>query len=338
VRTILLGAGAIGGTVGALLSRAGSDVALVARGPHLAALRTAGLTLRTPAFTETVPVHAIAGPEEIELTADDRLVLTVKTQDSASLLDAWSVRRVRGGGVAGERLPIFCFQNGVENERLALRRFARVYAACVWMPTSHLEPGRVDAHGTPFAGMLHLGRYGSGDAVDAACTSFVAELTASGILAHAAPDVMRWKYAKLVSNLANAVEALTRAGDDTKALVHELTAEAYAVLAAAKIEHATKAEERAARGHQVDIGTIPGAPRGGGSTWQSLARGSAQLEGDFLNGEIALLGRLHGVPSPLNTGLQRLAAQAAREHWPPGHLEIAEVRRRLVAAGAGVPG
>ena len=340
MRTVILGAGAIGGGVGALLARAGHDVVLVARGAHLAALQATGLTLRTPAFTETVHVRAIAAPGEIELTPDDRLVLTVKTQDSAALLDTWSRLPVGGGdhegsgGVAGERLPIFCFQNGVENERVALRRFARVYAACVWMPATHLEPGRVDAYGSPSVGMFHLGRYGGGPAADGGdgtCGAFVAELEASGLFARVASDVMRWKYAKLISNLANAVEALAQKGADTSALVAEVSAEAQAVLAAAKIDFVSKAEERAMRGNKVDLGTIEGAPRTGGSTWQSLARGSGQLEGDYLNGEIALLGRLHGVPTPLNTGLQRLAAQAATERWPPGHLPLPDLLARLAA-------
>ena len=62
---------------------------------------------------------------------------------------------------------------------------------------------------------------------------------------------------------------------------------------------------------------IAGATRAGGSTWQSLARGAAMLETDYLNGEIALLGRLHGVPTPVNERLQLLAAESVRERRAP---------------------
>jgi 2-dehydropantoate 2-reductase len=221
----------------------------------------------------------------------------------------------------------------VENERLALRRFARVHAACVWMPATHLEPGRVDAYGSPSPGMLHVGRYGHGfgasAGVDEASDLFVAELAASGLVARSTSEVMRWKWAKLLSNLGNAVEALVRPDEDTRPLLARVTAEGNAVLTAAKIDFASKAEERAMRGDKVGFGTIDGARREGGSTWQSLARGSGQLEGDFLNGEITLLGRLHGVATPLNAGLQRLATVAATEHWPPGSLSLAELQRRL---------
>ena len=51
----------------------------------------------------------------------------------------------------------------------------------------------------------------------------------------------------------------------------------------------------------------------GGSSWQSLARGTGSIEAEFLNGEIVLLGALHGVPTPVNALLQRLAIRAAAE-------------------------
>ena len=58
--------------------------------------------------------------------------------------------------------------------------------------------------------------------------------------------------------------------------------------------------------------------------------GTGTIEADYLNGEIALLGREHGVPAPVNEALQRLANQAAREHRSPGFMTPAQV---LAAAG-----
>ena len=63
---------------------------------------------------------------------------------------------------------------------------------------------------------------------------------------------------------------------------------------------------------------IDGRRRSGGSTWQSLARGSGSTEADYLNGEIVLIGRLHGVPTPVNEGLQRLARHLVTTHAAPG--------------------
>ena len=60
MRWIVYGAGAVGGVLGGLLHEAGEDVVLVARGPHLAALRRDGLTLASPAGTRTIDVPAAA--------------------------------------------------------------------------------------------------------------------------------------------------------------------------------------------------------------------------------------------------------------------------------------
>ncbi|MET0864420.1 MAG: 2-dehydropantoate 2-reductase N-terminal domain-containing protein, partial [Nakamurella sp.] len=123
MRYIVIGAGAVGGSIGARLFEAGQDVVLVARGPHLTALRSTGLVFLTPAGTATLPIPAVAGPTELTLQPDDILLLAVKLQDSAAVLDKWAGQPVQGGRTAGEDLPLFCVQNGVEGERLALRRF-----------------------------------------------------------------------------------------------------------------------------------------------------------------------------------------------------------------------
>ncbi len=53
---------------------------------------------------------------------------------------------------------------------------------------------------------------------------------------------------------------------------------------------------------------------------------SSTRSGD-LNGEISLLGRMHGVPTPLNDLLQRLANQYARERREAGSMPIAQLTR-----------
>ncbi len=88
-------------------------------------------------------------------------------------------------------------------------------------------------------------------------------------------------------------------------------------------------------------GSAASRSRPGASMWQSLARG-VSIEADYLNGEIVLLGRLHGVPTPVNAALLDLVKQAAREGItagvpfrrrsdPPGLRR----RTRLVRSGCG---
>ncbi|MCG5220111.1 2-dehydropantoate 2-reductase N-terminal domain-containing protein [Streptosporangium soli] len=315
MRYIVIGAGAIGGTIGGRLFASGHDVVLIARGKHADALREEGLRLATPGGTLTLPVPA---DQDVTLRADDVLLLAVKTQDTTAALDIWADAPVEGGGTAAERLPLVCAQNAVENERLALRRFARVYGMCVWLPALHLDPGLVAAYGTPKSGILHLGLFPSG--VDETAERIAADLSGSDLLGFAVPDVMRWKYAKLLGNLGNATEALCGPDPATGEINERIRAEGRAVLDAAGIPYVTAAEERAKRGDQVEIGELDGIARGGGSSWQSLAKRSGSIETDYLNGEIVLLGRLHGVPTPANEVVQRLAAEFARDRRPPGSL------------------
>jgi 2-dehydropantoate 2-reductase len=328
MRYIVIGAGGVGGTIGGRLAQAGHEVVLVARGPHLDALRAQrGLRLTTPEGTSVIGVPAVSGPDEVELTSDDVLLLAAKTQDAEAAMAGWAWQPVKGGGdaVAAEDLPVLCAQNGVASERLALRRFRHVYGVCVWLPATHLEPGAVEAQGAPLSGLLHLGRYPSG--TDETIERIGADLAASRFLAPVVPDIMRWKHGKLLANLANAIEAVCGlAGDgDSKELRRRARAEGKAVLDAAGLPYASNEENARFRADQVQIVKINGNERGGGSSWQSLTRGTGSIEADYLNGEIVLLGREFGVPTPVNEVLQRLANRAARDRHAPGRLTSAEV-------------
>jgi 2-dehydropantoate 2-reductase len=340
MRYIIIGAGAVGGTIGARLFQNGHEVVLVARGEHHAALRDRGLRFVTPAGQATLPVPVVSGPGELPLRAGDVLILTVKAQDSVAALDAWAWRPVDGGGdgggVAAQALPVFCAQNGVASERIALRRFGRVYGVCVWLPATHLRPGEVQAQATPMTGLLPVGRYPAG--ADETARRVAADLAGSTFLAPVREDVMRWKYAKLLTNLANAVEAVCgpRGAENGNAeaaaeLRRRARKEGAAVLDAAGIAYADPAELERLRGDRLRIEPAGGAGRTGGSSWQSLTRGTGSIEADYLNGEIVLLGREHDVPAPVNELLQRLANQFAADHRAPGSITPGEMAALLAS-------
>src|ERR1700730_4903958 len=140
VRYIIIGAGAVGGTIGGCLARAGHEFVLPARGAHLGALRRHGLRLSTPSGTDTVAAPAIGGTAEIDLRPGHVPVGATKAQNSLAVLTEWAGRPVAGGGSAAQGLPVICAQNGVANERFALRRFRRVYGMCVWLPAAPPPP------------------------------------------------------------------------------------------------------------------------------------------------------------------------------------------------------
>lgn len=329
MRFIIYGAGAVGGTIGGRLHEAGHDVTLIARGDHLAALRRDGLTLGSPAGTAVLRIDAAGSPAQAAPRPGDVVVLAVKSQHTAAAVDDLA-------RAAPEGVPVVCAQNGVENERVAARVLPDVYAMSVMLPATHLHPGAVDANSTPLTGLLDLGRYPDG--VDDTAEAVAAALAGATFDSVARSDIMRWKYRKLLMNLANSVEAVCGPDGRTSALPGLAMAEGEAVLAAAGIDPVSAAEDRARRGDRLNLRPVEGRRRQGGSSWQSLARGAMTIESDYLNGEIALLARLHGVAAPVNERLQWWARRMVAEARPPGSVPPDVVLADIASAGGPVPG
>jgi 2-dehydropantoate 2-reductase len=325
MRFVVFGAGAIGGLVGARLFQHGSDVTLIARGDHARALAS-GLVLEAPDETVTLPIPVVTGARDVRWTEDTVVLLGVKGQHTEDAL-------AQLVGVALPGTPVVCMQNGVENERRVLRRFARTYAMCVMCPATHLAPGVIQAHSAPVSGLLDLGCYPSG--ADEGAHAIAAALDATTFQSVARPDIMRWKYRKLLMNLANAVEALCGPAGRGSEVALEAQREGSAILEAAGIAVASIEEDRDRRGNYLQMRNTSSGEWRGGSSWQSLRRGTGSIEAEFLNGEIVLLGALHGMPTPVNGLLQRLAVEAAASGNPPGSWSIAELRAAAEATGGG---
>jgi 2-dehydropantoate 2-reductase len=324
MRHIIYGAGAVGGVIGARLAQHGRDVVLIARGEHLEAIQRSGLVLESPQERVTLKIPAVASPSEIDFHVDDVVVLAMKTQDTEAALTQLALK-------APPRTPIVCAQNGVENERLALRRFANVYAMAVMVPATHLTAGVVQSNsGTATSAILDTGRYPVG--TDGFVERFTADLEGSGISAKPDALIMRKKYTKLLMNLGNAYQAACGDAPDGRDIVAQARAEGVACYHAAKIDFSSEEEERARRGSLLSIKPIGGQRRGGGSSWQSLARGHTTIEADYLNGEIVLLGALHGVPTPVNRVLQRVANRLAAARSAPGSMTVEDLRAEIAAA------
>ncbi|HEY1653092.1 MAG TPA: 2-dehydropantoate 2-reductase N-terminal domain-containing protein [Acidimicrobiales bacterium] len=326
MRFVVLGAGAIGGAVGGRLFQKGFDVTLVARGEHGRALRSSGLVLEDPKESVTLPVRAVEDVAEVswrgDADGDVVVLLAVKGQGTDQALAQLTV--------APPSTPVVCTQNGVENERRALRHFSRTYGICVMCPASQLRPGVVQVHSAPVSGLLDLGGFPHG--VDAQGRAIAHALDSTTFESVARPDIMRWKYRKLLMNLANAVEALSGPSGRFSPLAKEAQREGHEALAAAGIEPISAEEDRARRGDSLQLAPTASGEWQGGSSWQSLARGTGSIEAEYLNGEIVLLGGLHGVATPVNELLQRLALRAAAQGSPPGSWRIEDL-----STLAGVP-
>lgn len=319
MRMIVYGAGAVGGLVGALLSEHGHEVVLIARGRHAEAIRDSGLVVASPSGSRVVEVPVVTEPAAARIGSGDLVLLAMKSQDTVAALTELS-------GVAPPSTPIVCLQNGVDNERAALRRFESVYGVCVICPATHLEPGVIESESASVPGLLDVGRYPTGtDGVSAFVAGAFRQATFESV---EQPDIMRWKYRKLLMNLANAIEVVCHPPGRSK-VRRMAVAEGEACLEAAGISAASPEEDEARRAGKIDIRPVAGRRRAGGSSWQSVQRGAGTVESDYLNGEIALLGRLYGVPTPVNSLLQQLAGELARQRARPGAMSVDEFLDRL---------
>ena len=336
-RYVIVGAGAIGGTVGGVLSRAGIPTVLVARGRHAEILSADGLTLRTPDGTFHTPVTAVSRPEQLQLTRHDVLIFTTKTQQLDAALLEWVDQPVHGPdgvvGTAGDLLPVLTALNGVAAEEKALRYFRQVFGVCVWLPAVHLEPGEVIVRSWPVVGQFHIGRWPAPlrtSADDEFLQRLAQAWSASGVRVNAVDDVAPWKYNKLLSNLGNAVGALSADGADTTEVVAALRHEGEYVLRHAGIEFTSFEVSTAARVDGPTPRPVPGSNTGASnSTWQSLSRNTGNVETDYFNGEVVRIAHRHGITAPLNAALARASREAVRNQLGPSHFSAAQLLELL---------
>ncbi|MCU1528200.1 MAG: hypothetical protein JWP75_1963 [Frondihabitans sp.] len=341
MRYVIIGAGAIGGTLGGRLAQhSPHPPLLIARGDHGAAIAANGLRLRSPDDDTVVRVSVASNPADVTLLDDDVLVFATKTQQIEDAVLQWVDQPVVSAsssllvGTAGDLLPVFTALNGIESERIALRYFRRVFGICVWLPAVHLTAGEVAVRIAPTSGTFIIGRYGArADASDRALlTTLAADWEASTFRVFVVDDVMPWKHRKLLANLGNAVQALL-GPSFSPSLMPRIRAEAEETFRTAGITMPSDADEEEWRGDVFSTRPIPGLEGSlGGSSWQSLQRGAGSIETDFLNGEIALLARSQGRDAPLNATVQRLARQASAKGTGAGSMAEAELTAELDAA------
>lgn len=299
-RLVVIGAGAVGGGIGGLLHESGLPVVLVARGAHGEAIRNDGLSIRLTDRAVVVRAACCNRIDQVDWRPGDVAMLATKLQDAERAIDDLLA-------ATHADVPVVCATNGLQAEPWAAERFTTVVSMVVWMPATHLVPGEVRMHGAGGIGVLDCGPY-SGDAAKSVAEALCARLRAAGFDAIARDDVIRWKYAKLITNLGSAAGAMVV--DDPQRVIDAAQAEGEAVLAAANIDR-VPTDEFLQRGSALRIGRVDGQRREGGSTWQSRKLGKP-LETPWLEGALADLAERVGVPAPINRFLAE-AAKAPRD-------------------------
>ena len=282
----IMGAGAIGCYLGAVLAQAGHSVVLIGRPVHVDAVNRDGLLLESKAFKGYVAVRASTDASAV--AGADLVLFCVKSQDTESA----------GLSMAPYLKPgtqVLSLQNGVDNaERLQKAIGRMVIPAVVYLGTEMAGPGHVRHHGS---GELIIGA-----TPDSAGLARL--FVEAGNPARVADDVAEILWQKLIINCAyNALSGVSQltygpmldvagARDVIRNVVGECVAVARACGVAVPEDILDKTLAVAAR--------MPGQAS---STAQDLARGKA-TEIDYLNGYVVRKGTELGIATPTNLALQ----------------------------------
>jgi 2-dehydropantoate 2-reductase len=291
VRLAVIGAGGTGGYFGGLLARAGHDVTFVARGAHLDAIRSRGLTVHSR-LAGDFTVRASATDDIRAIGPVDLVLVCVKTYSMDGVLPLLPA-------LVGPKSMVASMQNGIDNEdRIAAVTGPGPVLGMVAQVSSFIQgPGIIGQTAGP--GKLAFGEMAGGESARTAALLKIFQ--AAGISAALRPDIRLALWEKFIFICAaSGVTALTRLpagpifGDpETTALVRSTLEEGVAVARAQGVEVAGRLVEQT-------LGLMRKLePWARGSMAQDLLEGRP-LELDTLNGTMVRLGRAREVPVPVN--------------------------------------
>lgn len=338
MRIGIIGAGALGGLFAALLSRAGHDVEVTARGAGLDAIREHGIRL-SGAYGD---VHArVAAGERLERPADLVLVCT-KAQDAEPAI---AVNRELVDGT-----PVIVVQNGLDGVDTAERLLpsSRVYGLLTIIAANYTEPGEVRVT-APAASYLGRGDERPGDEA-----MRLAQVLSAAVPVVAIPGFRGAQWTKLVVNMLNAVPTIV--GRSVQEVVGD--ARLRRVVTASMRECVRVGIARGTRFGSLQglgdlrlrvfarlplgvgqvlpwlmarrMGPVPNL----GSTQQSVRR-RQPTEIDHLNGAVVREAAIAGVDARVNRSLVSLVHEVERDGFLPDERVLAVLRVRPVAAAPG---
>ena len=307
MRIAVMGAGGVGGYFGAKLAKAGNDVAFIARGRHLAAIRERGLGIRSALGDETVERPAVTD-DPARLAPADVVLFAVKLWDTESAAAAIKPLLAKGGVV----IP---FQNGVESiERIgAIVGDERVMGGVAYIAATIGEPGVIVHTGTMARlrfGPVQASQRSVAEALHSACK-------AAGIDAELLADIRRALWEKFgflapfsgVTSVARQPMGAVRADPDLRSTLEAAIRETWAVGRAKGI---ALADDFVAQQMKFADG-LPAEMKS--SMLNDLVAGN-RLEAPWLAGAVARMGGAAGVATPVSStlyaALKPFCAGAAR--------------------------
>ena len=292
MRIAIMGAGGTGGYFGGQLARAGEDVTFIARGAHLEAMRTRGLTVKSrQAGDFTIPVQATDDPRD--MAPVDLVLFCVKTYDTDS-----AAKLIRP--IVGPDTVVFSIQNGVDNgERIGRTLEPETVMCAVAQVFSTMEEPGVIAHRSLGRARILLGET-DGNAsprTERLLTTF----QRAGIDALHSPDIQLALWEKFLGICGNAgISAMTRlpigpilACPETRDLYRGTLEEVQSVAQAIGVGLPADCVDRW-------INTSATLAPGLRPSMANDLNAGRRLELESLNGTVVRLGSEHGIATPYN--------------------------------------
>jgi 2-dehydropantoate 2-reductase len=298
MRIAIIGSGGVGGYFGARLARGGADVTFLARGAHLAAMRTRGIAIEGPDEIRINPVRATDDPADIGVA--DLVLFAVKLWDTEAVLE--QIRPVMGPDTA-----VISFQNGVlkDNYLRAHYNDHQIMGGVGYVATTIDRPGVIRQTG-PMQRLI----FGEFDGHRSARSeAFLQACLKGGINAELSPDIRReiWQKFVFLVGLSGTTTTMgvpigpIRSNAQTRQFLLDIMREVVAVGRAHGVDlPADYAERRLALADDV-------APDMTSSMHHDLQRGN-RLEVRWLAGGVVELAKQVGVATPLNRAVADILA------------------------------
>lgn len=291
MRIAIMGSGGVGAYVGSRLQAAGEEVHFIARGPHLAAMQSQGLSIESPVSPLHLPtVHATDDPAQVGPV--DLIVFAVKLWDTAAAAQQMAP-------MVGPNTRILTLQNGIDSSAMIAEQLphAQVRGGVIYVSAVIDRPGVIRSPGG-----LHVivADAAQGDPVMAAFFAACDRATALDAKPTDAIDVVLWEKFIALTALSGST-SLLRASmgrilghPETRAFQQQLVDESVALgRAAGKVVRTELASEI-----MTKLAAMPAAFRS--SMSEDLERGKP-LELQWLSGRVHHLGLQFGVPTPGHT-------------------------------------
>jgi 2-dehydropantoate 2-reductase len=299
MKIAIMGSGGVGGYFGARLATGGADVHFVARGLHLDAMRTQGLTIEGGAAPlQLSPVQATDDP--LSIGTADFVLIAVKLWDTAAAIE-------KVAPIVGPHTTVISFQNGVLKDRYLSDAFgaARVMGGVGYIATTIDRPGVIRQTG-PMQRLL----FGELDGTTSdRGRRFLDACLKGGIAAELSSDIRReiWQKYVFLVGLSGTMTTMRkpigpiRENTQTRAFLRDVMREVVAVAHGQGIDlPADYAEHRLALADEVAYDMTS-------SMHHDLQRGNP-LEVRWLSGGVVELGEAVGVPTPLNRAIADILA------------------------------